>query len=177
LAKIRLMWLLTVWALRYSSEAMPGLAIPRAIIERISASLRVSPSGRSSKNSRGAPRPEAPRDVGPVGVLGEVAAGAGLQGGEDRRVVGIGREHHDRHSGVLCGQPSGGLGPVQEGHVQVEKDRVRVLVRDELERFFAVGCRADNLDIGEQAEEQHKAFADAGLVVGHDDPQRCPGAG
>src|ERR1700689_5337544 len=47
LAKIRLMWVLTVWLLRNSRSAISGLVRPWAIRPRISTSRWVSPSGGS----------------------------------------------------------------------------------------------------------------------------------
>src|SRR5258707_11531504 len=45
LAKIRLMWVLTVWLLRNRCAAISGLVIPRAMRVRISISRCVRPSG------------------------------------------------------------------------------------------------------------------------------------
>src|ERR1700744_6620708 len=45
LAKIRLMWVLTVWLLRNSCAAISGLVSPRAMRARISVSRWVRPSG------------------------------------------------------------------------------------------------------------------------------------
>jgi hypothetical protein len=115
--------------------------------------------------------------VRPAGILGEVAAGAGAQGGENRRVVGVGRQDHDGDLGVAPGQPARGLDAVEHGHVEVEKDHVGMLAGDGFEGRLAVGRGGDHLDVGEQAEQHDESFAHAGLVVGDDDPQRCRPAG
>jgi hypothetical protein len=114
-------------------------------------------------------------DVAAIGVLGEVAAGSGLACGQHGGVVGVGGEDDDGDSGVLLGQQAGRLGAVEDRHVQVQEDGIGVVFAGEVEGFSAVGCSGDDLDVVEQAEHQHQAFADAGLVVGHDDAER-PGA-
>ena len=60
-----------------------------------------------------------PADLGPGGVLGQVAEGAGLQGGDDRFVVGVGGQHH--HLGVRVAGPDAArrLHPLATRHVQV----------------------------------------------------------
>ena len=42
-----------------------------------------------------------------------------------------------------------------------------------VQRLLPVRGGANHVDAGEPAEQQDEAFADAGLVVGHDDAQRC----
>jgi hypothetical protein len=116
-------------------------------------------------------------DVCSARVLGEIAASACLQRGKDRRVVVIGGQHHDGDVGVPFGQPAGGLGAVEHGHVEVEQDHVGVGPGSEFECLLAVGRGGDDLEIGEQAKQQDKSFADGGVVVGDDDPQRRGRAG
>ena len=113
-------------------------------------------------------------DVGAVGVLGEVAARAGPQRVEHRAVVRVGGEHDDRDLGVLGGQPADGADAVQDGHVQVEQDRVGLVLGHEVQRLLPVRGGADHLDVGQPVEQQDQALAHAGLVIGDDDAQRRP---
>src|SRR5580700_3898371 len=61
---------------------------------------------------------QGPGDVGAVGVLGEVAACAGAEGGQDRGVIGIRGQDDDGYLRMLGGQRQGGLDSVDDGHVQ-----------------------------------------------------------
>jgi hypothetical protein len=94
-----------------------------------------------------------PSDVGPVGVLGDVAAGAGPQRVQDQVLVDVRGEHDDRDVRVLGGQPPGGRDAVEDRHPQVEQDRVRPVRGDLLHRLLAVGGRADHLDVGQPTEQ------------------------
>ena len=60
--------------------------------------------------------------------------------------------------------------------MQIEQDRVGLLLGHQGQRLFAVRGGADHLDAGQAAEQQDQSLADAGLVVGDDDPQRLVGA-
>src|ERR1019366_9351588 len=53
LAKIRLMWVLIVWLLRYKRPAISGLVSPRAMRPRISTSRWVRPSGGAGRGGSG----------------------------------------------------------------------------------------------------------------------------
>jgi len=108
-------------------------------------------------------------DVGPVGVLGEVAARARLQRLDDRAVVGVGGEHDDRDPGMLGDEAAGGADAVEHGHVQVEQDRVGLVLGHQGQGLLAVGGGADHVDAGQPAQQQDQALADAGLVVGDGD--------
>jgi len=50
--------------------------------------------------------------------------------------------------------------------VQVEQDRVGLLLGHQGQRLLAVRGGADHVDAGQSAEQEHQALADAGLVVG-----------
>src|ERR1019366_6262810 len=102
LAKIRLMWVLVVWLLRYRRPAgdeaedfhlAVGQAVGRRGPGRLGRGRRqggreqrvVDPGGEDGEAAgRG---PQGPGDVGPVSVLGEVTAGPGPQGVQDGVVV------------------------------------------------------------------------------------------
>jgi hypothetical protein len=81
-----------------------------------------------------------------------------MQSVEDGTVVGIGGEHDDGDIGVLGGQPAGGADAVQDGHVQVEQDRIGLMLGHELQRLLPVRGGANHLDVGEATEQQHKAL-------------------
>src|SRR5262252_4302238 len=113
-----------------------------------------------------------PGDVSTVGILGEVAAGAGVQGVQNGTVVGVGGEHDDRDAGMLGGQPADGADAVQDRHVQVEQDRVGLMLGHKFKGLLPIRGGADHLDAGQPAEQQHQALAHAGLVISDDDAQR-----
>ncbi len=48
-------------------------------------------------------------------------------------VIGVGGEHDDGDAWVLGGQPAGGADAVQDRHVQVEQDRVGLVLGHELQ--------------------------------------------
>ena len=56
--------------------------------------------------------------------------------------------------------------------MQVEQDRVGLVLGHQFQRLFAVRGGANHVDAGQTAEQQDQALPDAGLVVGDDDPQR-----
>jgi hypothetical protein len=87
-----------------------------------------------------------------VGVLGQVAAGAGLQRGQDRLVVPERGQDDDGHLGMGGADPSGRLDTVHNGHVQVHQDDVRVMFGGQIHRLVAVGRAGDDVDIVVQAE-------------------------
>jgi hypothetical protein len=72
---------------------------------------------------------------------------------------------------MLGGEDLGGGGAVEDRHVQVEQDRVGLVLGDKVDGLLPVGCCGDDLDAGRHAEQQDEAFPHAGLVVGDDDPQ------
>ena len=111
-------------------------------------------------------------DVGPAGVLGEVAAGTSSQRVEDGGVVGVGGEHDDGDARVHCGEPPGGLDAVENGHVQVDEHGVGLVLFGKREGFDAVGGRADDGDLGQQVEHEDEPVTHRGLVVRHDDTDR-----
>jgi hypothetical protein len=71
-----------------------------------------------------------------------------LESGQHRTVVDISGEHDDRHARVPRGEQPGGLDPVQDGHVQVEQDGVRLVFGYPLERLFPVGGGGHDVDAG-----------------------------
>ena len=76
---------------------------------------------------------------------------------------------------MLGDEAAGGADAVEHGHVQVEQDRVGLVLGHQRQGLLAVGGGADHVDAGQPAEQQDQALADAGLVVGDDDAQRTVG--
>jgi hypothetical protein len=73
---------------------------------------------------------------------------------------------------VLGGQPTGSTDAVQDGHVQVEQDRIGFMLSHEFQRLLPVPGGADHLDVAQPAEQQDEALTHAGLVISDDDAQR-----
>ena len=198
LAKIRLTWVLTVASLTNSARAISRLDLPAAMRRSTSDSRGVrsvsagsaAPAAAGAAGARAAAEQQpllhlgiehglpgrggqhGPADLGPGGVLGQVAERAGLQGGDDRFVVGVGGQHD--HLGVRMAGPDAArrLHPVAARHVQVHEDDLRGLRRDDLDGGLAVLRLAGHGDPGHGAEQQHQALADGGLVVRDDDGYR-----
>jgi hypothetical protein len=61
--------------------------------------------------------------------------------------------------------------------VQVEQDRVGLVLGHEPQRLLPVGGGTDHLDVVVPAEQQDQALAHARLVIGDDDAQRSGGRG
>src|SRR5262249_51188757 len=112
-----------------------------------------------------------PRDVGAVGIFGEVAARASAERLKDGRIVRVGRKYHDRDAWLLGHEPPGCADAVEHGHVQVKQDRVGLVLGYQVQRLLAVRSGADHVNAGQPAEQQYQALADAGLIVGDDDAQ------
>jgi len=120
---------------------------------------RALPAGR---------REERLLDLRGAGVLGEEAARAGLESGEDALVVGVGGEDHDGEAGSGLGEAASGLDAVDPWHVEVHEDDVGPVRLHQVERLLAVGRGARNGDGVEQAQQHLEALADDPLVVDHE---------
>lgn len=106
-------------------------------------------------------------DLFPVGVLGQVAAGAGRQDGDDRLVVGVGGQGQHRDVRVLGEDPRGRLGTAHPRHPHVHQHHVRGGFTDRPHRLHPVAGSADHLHVVHQIEQGHQALADDLLVVDH----------
>ena len=73
---------------------------------------------------------------------------------------------------MLGREPASGADAVKHGHVQVEQDRVGLVLGHQFKRLLAVGGGADHVNARQPAEQQDQTLADAGLVIGDDDAQR-----
>ena len=72
---------------------------------------------------------------------------------------------------MLASQSLGRADAVEHRHVQVEQDRVGLVLGDGGERLLAVGDGGDDLEIGDHIEHHLQPLADDRLVVGDHDPQ------
>ena len=202
LAKIRLMWVLTVASLTNSARAISRLDLPAAMrrstsdsrgVRSVSAGSAPPAAARGGGRAGGGRQQPlldlrvehglagrggqyGPADLGPGGVLGQVAERACLQGADDRFVVGVGGQHD--HLGLRMAGPdaAGRRHPVAARHVQVHEDDLRVFRRDDLDGGLAVFRLAGHGDPGHGAEQQHQALADGGLVVRDHDGYRLRGS-
>ena len=111
-------------------------------------------------------------DLGPAGVLGQVATRAGLERVEDRGVIGVSGQDHDLRLRMRGTDPPRRLDTVDAGHAQVEQRDVRTVLPHQRARLLAVGGRGHHLDPVGEAEQRHEPLADDGLVVRHDDAKR-----
>ena len=103
-------------------ERRPGPLRGRAACEQHRRDL-----GRENRVARGR-AVQRLGDLAAIGVLGQVAARPRLQRGDDRLVVGVGGEHDDCHFGMLAIQPLGRADSVEHRHVEVEQDRVGLVL-------------------------------------------------
>jgi hypothetical protein len=74
---------------------------------------------------------KAPGDRFGVRVLGEERAGARVEGGQQRFVVGIGGQDRDLGAGMLGVDPRGDRHPVAAGHAQIDQQHVRFVLGDQ----------------------------------------------
>jgi endonuclease/exonuclease/phosphatase family metal-dependent hydrolase len=111
-------------------------------------------------------------DVGLAGVLSEVTACTSLEGVDDRGVIRISGEDNNGDLWVMSAELAGGFDSVKDRHPQIEQDRVRADLPDDVQGFLPVGRRADDLDPVGQAEQHDQSVAHGGLVVSDDHPQR-----
>jgi hypothetical protein len=113
-----------------------------------------------------------PADLSPAGVLSQVAERAGLQGADDRLVIGVGGQHHHLGLGLAGPDAPRRFDPVAARHVQIHENDLGLYRRGELGRGLAVGGLADYGDSRQGAEQQNQTLADGGLVVRDDDGDR-----
>ena len=144
---------------------------PRTRTVRLAKSIRSSPASSGSSASsrgrsagRGAHRRAAQRRLDAAAELahrerlGDVVVGAELEAEHLVDLLGLGRQHDDRHR-ARGAQPPAHLEAVEVGHHHVEHDEVEVALGEALERLDAVG-RAHHLvavlaqRVGEQREDR-----------------------
>ena len=77
-------------------------------------------------------------DLGDAGVLGEVAAGTGRQGIEDRCLVGMCRQHHNLGIGVCSPYLPGRLHPVELRHPQIHQHDIGPVLGAQRDRLLPV---------------------------------------
>src|SRR4051812_10765226 len=112
-------------------------------------------------------------DVVGGGVLEQVAAGAGVERGEDPRAVGERGEHEHGGLGTLLEHAPGRLDAVDARHVEVHDDHVGLQLAGALDRLRPVGGGADELDVVDRRDEPAEALADHAVVVGEQHPDHA----
>ncbi len=70
---------------------------------------------------------------------------------------------------MIVPQARGGGDAVEQGHVEVDHDSIRVEVFGELDRLEAVGCRADDCELGLAVDEIAQGLEEGAIVVGDQD--------
>jgi hypothetical protein len=114
-------------------------------------------------------RLDAEQQLFDVGLLHDVAAGAGAQGGEDLLVFHVPGE--DEHLGLrgAAADLAGGLEAVEAGHHHVHEDDVGVELLDGVEGFAAVAGIADDFDFLLVLEEHAEGLAEHRVVIDDED--------
>jgi hypothetical protein len=105
-----------------------------------------------------------------AGVLGQIAAGARTQRGEDGLVVAVRGEHDNLHLGQVRADATGGLEAVHIGHAQIHEDDVGTVLGGQCNGFRAVAGGADQLDTGQVAQDHGEPVPDDGLVISDEHP-------
>jgi hypothetical protein len=177
-------WVLTVASLTWRRAATsrlvapPGpqlqhlqLALGEGLGGRL-AELAAQPGGDLGGEHRLAPggRPHGPEQLGPRGVLEQVAGGAGLDGA-DHVAFGVegGQDQHPDLRVALPQGPDGGH-PVQGGHAQVDQGDVGPDPGDQGQRLQAVAGLADHLQVRLGGDHATEPVPDHRMVVGDQQP-------
>ena len=132
-------------------------------------------TGGSGVDRRLAPadRPDAPQHLVGVGVLEQIAQGAGVQRPDDPLGVGVRRQHE--HVGQLLAHDlAGRRDPVELRHLQVHQDDVGAEPPGQVDGLSAVGRLADHVDVRLAGEQLLQAGPEHRVVV-HD--QHADGVG
>ena len=108
-------------------------------------------------------------DVGFPGALEEVAAGSGLEGGEDGVVVLAHGQHQDTDLRACLQYLPGGLDAADAGHVEVHQDDVGLQGGRGVDRGLAVGGLADDVHIGLGVQQRVQPLAEGFVVVADQD--------
>jgi hypothetical protein len=105
--------------------------------------------------------------------LEQVAAGAGLQGGEHRVVVEH-AHHHDPDVGAGVQDAGGRLDAAQPRHLQVHLDHVGLEAGGERDRLLAGAGLADDRDVGCGGKQGAQPGAEVLVVVGDQEGRWAP---
>jgi hypothetical protein len=88
---------------------------------------------------------QCPGDGLSVGVLGQEATRAGGERGEERFVIGVGRQHDHLGQRMLGPHPRGGFHTVAARHPEVDEQHVGPMFGDHFHRFEPVRRGTDDL--------------------------------
>ena len=159
--KVRSRWVFTVASLMCSSRPISALDSPRATSRSTSTSRGDSDSwplraaveqlGRHGRRQHGLAargQPYRLHQVGPRGVLEQVARRARLDGAQDVGVGLVGGEHDDPGARHGFEQPRGGVDAVQPRHPQVHQHHVGGQRAGRRDGLLARARLADHHDVG-----------------------------
>jgi hypothetical protein len=76
---------------------------------------------------------------------------------------------------VVAAQTSGCRDAVEEGHVEIEHDRVRVELLCQLDRLEAVKGGCDNLELGLAVDQLTERSKEGAIVICYQHPDRMGG--
>ena len=121
--------------------------------------------------------PDGLNDVVAVGVLEDVARGAGDEHlAHDALVLVPGQRHH-ADIGELPLEMPGGLDPVHLRHPDIHQDDIRMRLGREREHLFSARGLPHDLDLV-RLEQGHEGLSELGIVVDKQNPDWArPGKG
>ena len=124
-------------------------------------------SGRSWRERRfalGGGADAADQLVG-LGILEEVADGAGVECGEDLVLFGKGREDDDLWRGIILQHSASRLGSIDSRHPQVHQDHVGQMFTGEANRLVTVGGGGDHVDVRDASQQPAEPLAHEAVIV------------
>ena len=145
--------------------ALGGVDAQLVDLERLLAGARLAPGHARAPQRRLHPRAELAQREG----LGDVVVGAQLEAEDLVDLLGLGREHDDRHRGARAHAPAH-LEAVQAREHDVEHDEVEGRLAEAGERLAAVGGLHDLVAVLAQREREQRL--DRLLVVDEEDAGR-----
>ena len=108
--------------------------------------------------------------LGGRAFLGEIAAGAGLDGAHCVLQLLVHAEHQDAQLGIFRAHQLDQLHAAAPRHRQVQHEQVELEFAHALHDFAAVGGFADHLHVLDIGDDALESLAHDGVVVGDHDP-------
>ena len=121
------------------------------------------------RSDRGEPVDERVHEI----RLLEHGVGAGLGDGLVELRVGVARERDQAAARMILAQAGDGGDAVDERHVQVDHDRVRLELVGELDRVESVRRGRDDGQLGLMLDQRPQRLEERGVVVREQDANRC----
>jgi hypothetical protein len=107
------------------------------------------------------------KKFGMVGILQNVAAGAGLNRRHDSRIFIMNRQHQDLHVRETALDQAGSRNPVEPRHIYVHQDHIGFGFHRQIEGLAPVGRFSDHSQVRFSFEEQPKALPKEPLILGN----------